>query len=80
MAFKDVLLSILTSTAEQAEELGIEVALQSVHDSEPDVWARIVDDLKFASDKLKGHVKGKFPEALVEGLGIAAQQSQDSNP
>ena len=80
MAFKDVLLGILTGAAEQTEEIAVEAGLQSLHDSEPDVWARVCDDLQFASTKLSGHVKGKFPAALVEGIGIAATESIDSNP
>jgi hypothetical protein len=80
MAFKDVLLGILTGAAEKTEEISIEAGLQSLHDSEPDVWARICDDMVFASGKLAGHVKGKFPSALVEGLGVAASESQSSNP
>lgn len=80
MAFKDVLLGVLTGAAEQTEELGLEAALQSVHDSKPEVWQRICDDMQFASDELAGHVKGKFPSALVEGLGIASKESQDANP
>ena len=39
MAFKDVLLSILTGAAEQTEEISIEAGLQSLHDSDPEVWA-----------------------------------------
>ncbi len=80
MPVKDILLGILTSAAEQTEEISVEAALQSLHDSQPDVWARICDDMVFASEKLSGHVKGKFPAALVEGLGIAAAESQSSNP
>jgi hypothetical protein len=80
MAFKDVLLGVLTSAAEQTEEISIEAGLQALHDSQPDVWARISDDMKFAAEKLKPVVKGKFAQAMIEGLGIAAQESIDANP
>lgn len=80
MSLITTLLSIGTGAIEKGEEAAIETGLQSLHDSEPDVWARIVDDLQFASTKLAGHVKGKLPSALIEGIGIAAKESQDDNP
>lgn len=78
MPLKDVILGVLSAAAEQTEEISIEAALQSLHDSDKETWARVTDDLKFAAGKIK--VNGKFAQAMIEGIGIAAQESIDANP
>lgn len=77
--FKEILLAALTSTAEQIEETSIEAALQSLHDAEPDVYAEVCVALNLAVAKLTPHVKGKFPQALLDGLQTAVKVSQEGN-
>lgn len=80
MAFKDVLLGILTGGAEQVEEISIETGLQSLHDSDPAIWAEACTAGQLFAQKVGPHVKGKFPAAMIDGLTKAIKQSQDANP
>lgn len=80
MAFKDFILGALTGAAEQLEEVSIEAGLDSLAQSDREAWAETCAAGQLLVARLSPHVKGKFPAAMVEGLGIAIKQSQDANP
>lgn len=82
MAFdiKQILLNALTAVAEQTEEVSLEAGLQSLHDKDVAIWTEACAAGLLFAEKIGATVKGKFVEALVEGLTTAIQESQSANP
>ncbi len=77
------LLEILSNTAEQVEEAGIEEGLQKIHDNNPVRYKQIITILGAAAGvmgELSAVTKSGFLKKLEEGFGIAVNDSIAHNP
>jgi hypothetical protein len=81
MSLFSTLAPFLTNAAETAEEIGIEAALQAYHDKDKEAWQATCNDVAVAVTRLKAlDVKSGFVKSMIDGLGVAIQQSLDNNP
>jgi hypothetical protein len=80
MPLKDALCNILKGTAEQVEEVGIEAALQKLHDDDKAKWTTVCDAINVLAGGIAIFVKSPFVEALLQGLETAVADSKAANP
>lgn len=76
MSFWTTILAAAKGAAENLEEQGVEVLLQELHDKDVAEWNIACAGLKIISQKT---VKSAFVQALMEGLGAAADASLEAN-
>jgi len=78
MSFATTMLAILSDAAENVEELGIEAELENIYQADKEEWNLACHALETASTKI--HSKKKFIAAMLEGLGVAAEESRSLHP
>lgn len=80
MAFKDVLLNILKTSAEDIEKVAVETELQQIHDEDVAEWTAVCDGGLIFITKLAAKTKSSFVAALLQGLADAINESKQANP
>lgn len=83
MSFQTVMLAVLANTAEQVEETTLEAGLEELYAKDPAEWEATCEAATVFGAKLSnlpGVSKSKFLSALVEGVGVAVQESEDLHP